>query len=109
VPVNSIFSDPLGGALHIPTVKMYRIMKICKVCREGKADEEEEDDFIQWDFFLKQYFAAEENSFICFEHVVCAAVAKHTEELSHKLLKECTPSLRSEFVEEAFSYVFEVL
>ena len=39
VSINSMFVDPLGGALAIPTVKLYKIMKICKVMGNEEIEE----------------------------------------------------------------------
>lgn len=34
ININSMFIDPIGGALVIPTLKLYKIMKICKIIDE---------------------------------------------------------------------------
>lgn len=51
----------------------------------------------------------EENSEVCFEHIISSAVAKGTYLLAEKLFKTSCGRKKEEFLEEAFSYVFEIL
>ena len=58
VNLNEIFCQPSAGVLMLGRVKMYKLMKICKVFgMETEAKEEiEMGEKINWDEFLKMYF-----------------------------------------------------
>lgn len=38
VGINSIFTEPVGGCLSFPKVKMFKIMKICKMVEASSKE-----------------------------------------------------------------------
>lgn len=80
-------------------------MKNCNAIKEGETN----PDKLNWTEFLQQYFQLLEQDDICFEHMICISVAKRAYELSRKLLCHQSHEVQELFLEEAFSYIFEVL
>lgn len=81
-------------------------MKYCKVIGQNEVDYQK----LNWAQFLKRYFELlEQDDSICFDRMVSISVANRAYELSKKLLSHQSEQIQELFLEEAFSYIFEVL